>query len=119
MKTYFTTEDAFPTVLRRSEVIGLQNEDISPIENAINDVEMKTRELSTLHIKYSSLARTGQPLATNTLSMTLNGALDAPINGGITLYRQAFLTPEYLQSHEDRGELVQKLRDAIDEHVSR
>ncbi|TDL26056.1 cytoplasmic protein [Rickenella mellea] len=116
-KTYFTTEESFPTVLRRSEVIDIQTHDISPIEIAIQDVEQKTKELNALNFKYSALARTGQPVSTNALSMALNGAVDAPMNGGISMYRQAFLSAEYANRNPDKMDLVQKLRSAVDEQA--
>lgn len=50
--------------------------------------------------------------------MTLNGVVDAPINGGISNYRQAFMTPEYLLRYPDRAEAVERLRSCIDEQVS-
>ena len=117
LKTYFTTEETFPTVLKRSEVIDIQTVEISPIESALIDVEQKTKELNSLKVKYSALAKTGQPVSTNALSMTLNNAVDAPANGGISLYREAFLSPEYVAQNPDRGELIMRLREAIDDQV--
>lgn len=70
-----------------------------------------------MHARYSALAKTGQVVLTNALSMTLNGAVDAPAGGGISLFRQAFLSPEYLVQNPDRADQVQKLRDAIDEQA--
>ncbi|KAH8119460.1 cytoplasmic protein [Phellopilus nigrolimitatus] len=117
IKGYFTTEETFPTVLRRSEVVDIHTVEISPMESALNDIEQKNKELNTLKVKYSTLAKTGQPVSTNALSMTLNNAVDAPVSGGIFLYREAFLSPEYLVQNPDRADMVQKLRDAIDEQV--
>ncbi|KAJ7072473.1 hypothetical protein C8F01DRAFT_1216121 [Mycena amicta] len=116
-KTYFTTEEAFPTVLRRSEVIGLEMVEISPVENALSEVELKTKELAALNLKYQALAKTAQPVSTNALAMSLNGAVDTPINTGISAYRQTFFDPEYIARHPERGELVEKLKAAIDEQV--
>jgi hypothetical protein len=118
-KTYFTTEESFPTVLRRSEVVDVSVVEISPIENALLDVEQKCKELTNLEVKYSVLAKTGNPVPTNALSMSLNGAVDAPVNGGISMYRQAFLSSEFVAQHPEQASLVQKLRDTIDEQVSK
>lgn len=84
-KTYLRCEDAFPTVLRRSEVAEVQVVEISPLENALNDVEAKREELETLEKKYTALGKVSTPnkINTNRLSMALNGAVDAPVNGGI------------------------------------
>lgn len=116
-KTYFTTEEAFPTVLRRSEVVGLEVVEISPLENALNEVEQKTKELAALNMKYQALAKTSQLVSTNALAMSLNSAVDAPLNTGIASYRQMFFGPDYVARNPERAEHVDKLRAAIDEQV--
>ncbi|KAF7321412.1 hypothetical protein MKEN_00661700 [Mycena kentingensis (nom. inval.)] len=116
-KSYFTTEEAFPTVLRRSEVVGLEIVEISPVENALSEVELKTKELAALNLRYQALAKTAQPVSTNALAMSLNGAVDAPVNTGIAAYRQTFFDPEYVARYPERSELVEKLKAAIDEQV--
>ncbi|KAF9562776.1 cytoplasmic protein [Agrocybe pediades] len=116
-KTYYTTEQAFPTVLRRSEVINVELVEISPLENALQEVEDKTKELGGLHLKYQALAKTTHNVGTNALAMALNGAVDAPLNTGIAAYRQIFFSPDYIARNPERAELVEKLRTAIDEQV--
>ncbi|KDQ21902.1 hypothetical protein BOTBODRAFT_169082 [Botryobasidium botryosum FD-172 SS1] len=116
-KTYYTTEESFPTVLRRSEVVEIQSLEISPVENALNDIKAKSKELANLEAKYGTLAKTEAALSTNALSMSLNGAVDAPVNGGVALYRQAFLSPDFVARNPEQAPRVQELRDAIDEQV--
>lgn len=116
-KTYYTTEEAFPTVLRRSEVIGLEVVEMSPLEIALTEVEQKTKELMALNFKYQALAKTSQLVSTNALAMSLNSAVDAPMNTGIASYRQVFFSPDYVARHPERSTLVDKLRSAIDEQV--
>ncbi|KAI0321083.1 hypothetical protein OF83DRAFT_1168770 [Amylostereum chailletii] len=116
-KVYYTTEESFPTVLRRSEIVTVEVLEISPVETALQDVELKNKELSALNVRYSALAKTAQVISTNPLSMTLNGVVDAPLNGGVSSYRQVFLTRDYLETHPDREESVEKLRVAIDQQV--
>ncbi|KAJ3935174.1 MAG: hypothetical protein NXY57DRAFT_991179 [Lentinula lateritia] len=113
-KVYFTTEESFPTVLRRSQVIDLTVVDISPVENALSEVEMKTKELSALKLRYENVAKTTQEVSTNALSMALNSAVDTPLNTGISTYRHMFFNPA---RNPDQVELVEKLRGAIDEQV--
>lgn len=117
-KTYFTTEEAFPTVLRRSEVVGIEVVEISPLENALNEVKLKTKELTALHMRYQALAKTSQLVSTNALAMALNSAVDAPMNTGTASYRQMFFSPDYLARNPERAELVEKLRAAIDDQVT-
>lgn len=116
-KTYFTTEEAFPTVLRRSEVVAIEIQEISPIDNALSEVEQKTKDLSALHVKYSGLSKTAQVVSTNALAMTLNAAVDTPVNSGILAYRQEFFAPDYLAQNPDRAEAVDKLKKAIEDQV--
>ncbi|KAH9046876.1 hypothetical protein EDB84DRAFT_1557919 [Lactarius hengduanensis] len=116
-KTYLTTEESFPAVLRRSEVVSVEVVEISPIENALFEVEQKNKELSALNMKYSNFAKTAQAVSTNPLSMALNGVVDAPVGGGITSYRTPFLMPGYVSRYPERGESVEKLRAAVDEQV--
>lgn len=103
--------------MRRSEVVSMEVLEISPIENALNEVEQKTKELASLSMKYAALAKTAQAVPTNALSMCLNGAVDAPVDGGISSYRQVFFSPDYVARYPERAELVEKLRKAIDDQV--
>jgi len=103
-------------VLSRSEVVAVEVLEVSPVEAALLDVEQTNKELNTLYTKYSTLAKAAQVVSTNPLSMALNTVVDAPTNG-ITSYRTSFLTPEYVASHSERSELVNKLRAAVDEQV--
>ncbi|TFK54047.1 hypothetical protein OE88DRAFT_1654527 [Heliocybe sulcata] len=116
-KMYFSTEESFPTVLRRSEIVESEVIHISPVENALHEVAEKTKELQKLYLRYSTLTKTTQAVSTNPLSMSLNGAVDAPMTGGIVSFRQVFLAPDYLARHPDRIEQIDKLRQTIDDHV--
>ena len=116
-KTYLTTEEMFPTVLRRSEIVAVQVIEISPVQSALHEVETSTRELAGLNLRFSALAKTQQSVPTNALAMSLNSVVDVPVTGGINAYRQAYLTGDYIARFPERAEEVQKLRDAIDEQV--
>lgn len=116
-KTYYTTEEAFPTVLKRSEVIDTASVDISPLENALTEVTQRTKKLGGLERKYSTAIKTGQTISTNALAMTLNEAVE-PADEGIPHYRNVFFVPDYIERHPEWSEGVQKLREAIDDQVS-
>ncbi|RDX50021.1 cytoplasmic protein [Lentinus brumalis] len=116
-KTYLTTEEYFPTVLRRSEVVAVEVIPMSPVETALLEVEQRTRELAGLNQKYSSLSKTAQHISTNALAMSLNAAVDAPLNSGVGAFRQVFLSDDYLARYPERAEQIDKLRNAIDEQV--
>ncbi|KAI8969583.1 cytoplasmic protein [Trametes punicea] len=116
-KTYLTTEQYFPTVLRRSDVIHVEVVNLSPVETALLEVEQRTRELAGLNQKYSALAKTAQHVSTNVLAMSLNAAVDAPLNSGVGAFRQIFLSENYIERFPERAQHVEKLRQAIDEQV--
>ncbi|KAI6032808.1 hypothetical protein F5J12DRAFT_902576 [Pisolithus orientalis] len=115
-KTLYTTEQAFPTVLRRSDITDTEIVRISPVENALNEVEQKTSELTSFHLRYAAFAKTAQAFSTNPLSMSLNGAVDPP-QDSIPAYRETFFHPSYVARHRDRADQVDRLRTAIDDQV--
>lgn len=92
--------------------------EISPIETALEEVQQRSRELEALNLRYSALAKTGQIVSTNPLAMSLNAAVDTPLETGVTSFRQSFLTGDYVTRYPDRAEQIEKLRVAIDEQVS-
>ncbi|KAJ3335366.1 hypothetical protein HDU93_005686, partial [Gonapodya sp. JEL0774] len=105
-KTLMVTENRFPGLLQRSEIIFQKTIELSPIENAVIAMVNKNREIMALATKYETLsnseksadharasgngAAAKQPVASkpppminiNPLTMSLNGAVDAPVNGG-------------------------------------
>lgn len=78
----------------------------------------KTKELTVIYTKLSSLAMAGQPVSKDPLAAALDGIFGAPVNGGVSLYRKNFLTSEYFIRNPDRADALQKLRDAMDQLVS-
>ncbi|KAL4080221.1 hypothetical protein V8B97DRAFT_1914290 [Scleroderma yunnanense] len=115
-KTLYTTEQVFPTVLRRSDITDTEVIHVSPVENALSEVEQKTRELTSFHLRYAALAKTTQAFSTNALSMSLNSAVD-PTQDSIPAYREIFFDPSYVARHRDRTEQVERLQMAIDDQV--
>lgn len=114
---------AFPTILRRTEVIETQVFEISPLETALEDVNKKTSELNNLQRRYKTLElesvqrKKGEAPDTTPLSMTLNSAVDTGLAGWIPLYRRAFFDPAYVAANSDKIDMIDDLRQAIDEQV--
>ncbi|KAJ3191668.1 hypothetical protein HK101_007515 [Irineochytrium annulatum] len=54
----------------------------------------------------------------NLFTMALNGAVDAPVNGGVPMYRKAFLSETFKKENVSLAPLVKMLEDAIDEQVN-
>lgn len=68
-----------------SVLVVLTQVEVSPLENAISVVENKNQELRTLISQYQHKQLHGN---INLLSMTLNGVIDAAVNGGIARYQE-------------------------------
>ncbi|KAL7272558.1 Deoxycytidine kinase 1 [Rhizina undulata] len=110
-KTTFTTSESFPTILRRSEIIQVVTERVSPIENAIEAVTKKTADISALERKYSEL-KGSESQNVGPFSMALSTAIESPTNGGVAIYR------ELLDDEDLKLELRNALRTAILDHVA-
>lgn len=124
-KIEFECEDKFPTIVRRSKIIQSQAHVISPIENAVVAVENKNKELESLERKYAvhipkhnrRVSGLAQSVNINPFSMSLNGAVDAPVNGGIPLYKKAFLGKDYWEKNPDMRQWIYRLQEAIQDQV--
>lgn len=77
-------EQTMETALRGCPVFCPQVE-VSPLENAVSVVENKNQELRTLISQYQHKQLHGN---INLLSMTLNGVIDAAVNGGVARYQE-------------------------------
>lgn len=80
-------------------------------------MKAKTAELEALEESYTALSETGQELNTNPLSMALNGAVDAPMNGGVPAYRKAFFSTHFVTQNTDKSQEIDALRLAIEDQV--
>uniref|UniRef100_A0A7N5ZZ62 Dedicator of cytokinesis 3 n=1 Tax=Anabas testudineus TaxID=64144 RepID=A0A7N5ZZ62_ANATE len=103
-----------PGISRWFEVEKRELVEVSPLENAISVVENKNQELRTLISQYQHKQLHGN---INLLSMTLNGVIDAAVNGGIARYQEAFFDKEYISSHPEDTEKITQLKDLMQEQV--
>uniref|UniRef100_A0A3Q2C9A3 Dedicator of cytokinesis 3 n=1 Tax=Cyprinodon variegatus TaxID=28743 RepID=A0A3Q2C9A3_CYPVA len=103
-----------PGISRWFEVEKRELVEVSPLENAISVVENKNQELRTLISQYQHKQLHGN---INLLSMTLNGVIDAAVNGGIARYQEAFFDKDYITSHPEDTEKITQLKDLMQEQV--
>ncbi|XP_021694043.1 dedicator of cytokinesis protein 1 isoform X3 [Aedes aegypti] len=108
-RTILMTKDALPGILRWSPVKSSTTVVISPIEMAIETMEAKNRGIRELVLEH----RSDPTLPIHSLSATINGVVDAAVNGGIPIYEDAFLSPEYLIRYPEDDHLVARLKDQI------
>lgn len=121
-KVDFECEDRFPTIVRRSKIVNSTISVVSPIENAVTAMENKNMELISLEKKYSAYigrrsSGSTQNININPFSMSLNGAVDAPVNGGVPLYKKAFLSKDYWDKNPDMRQWIHRLQAAIHQQV--
>jgi len=88
--TIMATDETFPTSSRRLEISKITKVEKSPIQNAVEAMHAKNEELHFLCQKYRASSENVNPL-----TMSIKGAVDAAVNGGVPMYRAAFFGPEY------------------------
>uniref|UniRef100_A0AAQ6A1Q9 Dedicator of cytokinesis 5 n=1 Tax=Amphiprion ocellaris TaxID=80972 RepID=A0AAQ6A1Q9_AMPOC len=106
-RTTYITAYRFPGILKWFEVKS--QEEISPLENAIETMEMANEKLSNL-VQQQACDRS---LSINPLSMMLSGIVDPAVMGGFSNYEKAFFTDTYIQEHPDDHERIEVLKHLI------
>nr|XP_018917246.1 PREDICTED: dedicator of cytokinesis protein 1 isoform X2 [Bemisia tabaci] len=108
-RTVLVTSYPLPGILRWFPVTSTDTFHISPLRNAIETMEHANKSLRDL-----VLAHTTDPsMPINTLSMKLNGIVDAAVMGGVNNYEKAFFIPEYMNAHPEDAPLISKLKDLM------
>jgi len=73
----------------------------------------KNKELRTFEMKYSE----NRTQNCNPFTMALNGVVDAPVNGGVAMYRTSFFSETYVKENPHHQKMVLELQQEIDEQV--
>uniref|UniRef100_A0A673CA45 Dedicator of cytokinesis 5 n=1 Tax=Sphaeramia orbicularis TaxID=375764 RepID=A0A673CA45_9TELE len=107
-RTTYITAYRFPGILKWFEVKSVSVE-ISPLENAIETMEMANEKLSNL-VQQQACDRS---LSINPLSMMLSGIVDPAVMGGFSNYEKAFFTDTYIQQHPEDHERIEVLKHLI------
>ncbi|GAB5570216.1 dedicator of cytokinesis protein 5 isoform X1 [Prionailurus iriomotensis] len=136
-RTTYTTAYTFPGILKWFEVKQISTEEISPLENAIETMELTNEKISNC-VQQHAWDRT---LSVHPLSMLLSGIVDPAVMGGYSNYekvlglgiaqfqkdrkrahtfrtvhggrRAAFFTEKYLQEHPEDQEKIELLKRLI------
>ncbi|EMG50595.1 hypothetical protein G210_2071 [Candida maltosa Xu316] len=106
----------FPTLFNRSFISEEVSVKRNPLENAIKSIAAKNDELIQLEslIHKAIKEKSDYSNFLNDLSRVLSGSVDAPVNGGVGVYR-AFFTDSRYQIDEESVRKVALLRDAFDD----
>ncbi|KAM5309668.1 dedicator of cytokinesis protein 5 isoform 3-T4 [Glossophaga mutica] len=108
-RTTYTTAYTFPGILKWFEVKQISIVEISPLENAIETMELTNERISNC-VQQHAWDRT---LSVHPLSMLLNGIVDPAVMGGYSNYEKAFFTEKYLQEHPEDQEKIELLKRLI------
>uniref|UniRef100_A0A7N8WSN5 Dedicator of cytokinesis 5 n=1 Tax=Mastacembelus armatus TaxID=205130 RepID=A0A7N8WSN5_9TELE len=108
-RTTYITAYRFPGILKWFEVKSVSVEEISPLANAIETMEMANEKLSNLVQQQAC----DQSLSINPLSMMLSGIVDPAVMGGFSNYEKAFFTDTYIQKHPEDHKRIEVLKHLI------
>ncbi|XP_071494855.1 dedicator of cytokinesis protein 1-like [Diadema antillarum] len=112
-RTHFSTEYKLPGILRWFEVTDTFTEELSPIQNAIENMEDVNRKLRALIIQHEE----DPNLPINPLSLQLNGVIDSAVMGGPVMYERAFCVEEYITKHPEDVIHITRLKELFAEQI--
>jgi hypothetical protein len=96
----FSFAEALPGVVNRSQVIQKTDIEIGPVENAITNIAEKNEQL----VEILHLFTTGSGAGSlDRLTRSLNGVIDAEVNGGVKKYQEAFFREEYVRTQRQQA----------------
>uniref|UniRef100_A0A8C2XSD6 Dedicator of cytokinesis 1 n=1 Tax=Cyclopterus lumpus TaxID=8103 RepID=A0A8C2XSD6_CYCLU len=108
-RTTYTTAYKLPGILRWFEVKSVSTEEISPLEIAMETMQLTNEKISSMVQRHLN----DPNLPINPLSMLLNGIVDPAVMGGFTNYEKAFFNDKYIHEHPEDLEKIEKLKDFI------
>ncbi|XP_065182950.1 dedicator of cytokinesis protein 4-like isoform X1 [Sycon ciliatum] len=112
-RTTLTTAWPLPGILAWAEIATTRVTEISPIENAVETMVAKNKQLQTMIASY----RSKQASNINPLSMALNGVIDAAVMGGTENYEKAFFIDSYMEENPQHVTQIQLLKRLMLEQV--
>jgi dedicator of cytokinesis protein 3 len=102
-KTVYTTAEAFPTILRRSEIIAVGNITLTPLQIAIERTTRKTAELIAVEKKVVD----GEDNAITSLTESLMLAVDPDSASSVSHYRALIQPEEEEHDSDEDGEEIE------------
>ena len=106
-KTVFTTQDHFPTILRRSEIVSVDVVALSPLQTALERTTRKTSELAILERRILE----GDETSFTNMTDAIKSSVDAASSTSIAQYRQ-LVSPSTAQGKKDPEHLALEIRSS-------
>ncbi|KAI4177420.1 MAG: hypothetical protein LQ343_000401 [Gyalolechia ehrenbergii] len=120
-KTVYSTVDAFPTILGKSEIVSVDVIQLSPLQTAVERTTRKTSELAALQRRISD----GDESAFANLTESIKTSVDPISLASVAQYRQLLpSSPELIEDDESLAEVAplepmhNALKQALLDHVS-
>ncbi|KAF2141280.1 uncharacterized protein K452DRAFT_298672 [Aplosporella prunicola CBS 121167] len=88
-RTVYTTAEAFPTILRRSEIIGVEEVTLTPLQSSIERTTRKTAELASMEKRLSG----GEDSVVQSLTEALMLSVDSNSPTSVAQYRELLPKP--------------------------
>ncbi|KAM3912824.1 dedicator of cytokinesis protein 1 isoform 2-T2 [Leptodactylus fuscus] len=108
-RTTFSIAYKLPGILRWFEVKSVNMVEISPLENAIETMQLTNEKINNMVQQHMN----DPNLPINPLSLLLNGIVDPAVMGGFANYEKAFFTEKYMQEHPEDLDKIEKIKDLI------
>ena len=114
-KIFYVIKDKLPSEKSNSEIIETNEVDLTPIEFALE--QMQEKNLQVLD-RIDTYSEDGRPTDSQPFIQTVQGVLDAAVNGGVVKYKNAFLITSYLEENPSHQVYVERLSRMIKEQLN-
>ncbi|ETN99249.1 hypothetical protein RFI_38231 [Reticulomyxa filosa] len=108
-QVFVIAEETIPSIRRCVPVIKHVSKTFSPLQTAINNLNVKTQEL----INLVEVCELDPSHDIRSLSMSVNGVLDAAVMGGVAKYQEAFFDSDYFDETPQDKNLAEKFKEAL------
>jgi len=112
-RVFVFTKHPVPWLQRRQVVEKITKLEYSPLEVAIYNLAKKNVQLQEIVEIIKGEVKQGKPSSLNSLSMQLQGVVDAAVMGGIKKYQEAFFSGEYFEKYPDESSLTEEFYDVL------
>jgi len=116
-RVFVFTKHPVPWLQRRQVVMKMTKLEYSPLEVAIYNLAKKNMQLKEVIETINEEIKHGKPSSMNSLSMQLQGVVDAAVMGGIKKYQEAFFSGEYFQKFPDAIKLSETFHEVLAEQM--
>jgi len=116
-RVFLFTEHPVPWLQRRQRVVQETKREYTPLEVAIYNLDTKNGQLQEVIETVREEVKRGKPTTINTLSMQLQGVVDAAVMGGIKKYQEAFFNGEYFERFPAQISLTEPFHDVLAEQM--